>query len=246
MLKSPTKIRIAFEDDRLLILDKPADIDSAPLPASEHLPSTQTLSMVDHAVSIAPNLPNPEGFERERGLLHRLDRQTSGLLVFAKTEATFRALKEDWSTKRVEKRYRALCTQRPRLDSVPFSIRVPLGASPKSSKRMVPVKSALDRRLVKALEAHTEILAITPSLLGKKTVYDVEIRIHTGVRHQIRCHLQAMKSPILGDALYKGDAFERLCLHAEGWTWHPSNGDEPVAARSVLPFPWSSLVTSSD
>lgn len=232
----PNPLRIAFEDARLLILEKPVGISSAPIPSSVRGDQT----MVDRALELQPKLPLPEGFEHERGLMHRLDRDTSGLLVFAKDDATYFALRSDWKTSRVEKRYRALTSQSPGEFAWPHSIQIPLGASPKSSKKMQPVRTALDRRLMTPLKAHTELLSAPQRFLGRKALHDIEIALHTGVRHQIRCHLATLGAPILGDRVYGGEPFERLCLHASYWAWTPARGPR-VEVRSEPGFPWTKL-----
>jgi 23S rRNA pseudouridine1911/1915/1917 synthase len=215
---------VIYEDETLLALNKPAGLPSVPRDEGD------TSTAVDLALKHCPTLSGLGRKDRphEAGLLNRLDTATSGLLLFAKTQKAFDALEKDWTTGRVRKVYRALSQ---RVDSetplpeIPSIVRAPLGASAKSAKRMIVVgeeKKFLRRIRGRPLETVTRLLRASEV---HPDVFDFEIEIETGVRHQIRCHLAHLGWPVMGDELYKGAKASRLFLHA--WKLeliHPLSG----------------------
>ncbi len=160
----------------------------------------------------------------ERGLVHRLDTGTSGLLLIAKTLETYEHLREEWRARRVEKRYRA----RVRLTSpfnspLPFRIDWPIGHDAKSKKKMKVVQAPEHARRLrgKPQPAVTWIESLEPTGDGHATVL---VRIETGVQHQIRAHLSALGLPLEGDSLYGGTPAPRLGLHAEFLSFKDQDG----------------------
>lgn len=244
---SPT---VLFEDEYLLVLHKPSGMPSAPIRESDqntaahwamtYSPDIQKVQRPGIAASQA---------EREGGLLHRLDTGTSGVLVFAKTQAEMERLLPLWKTPAVEKVYRALVTlkgpdfEAPTDLSLPFRIDWPLAHHPKSKKRMITLKSehAIESYQYrgapqKALTWIDEVRALAhPDGLS---AWDLTIRIQTGVLHQIRCHLNALNLPILGDPIYQGLPSQRLWLHA--WRIQiPGNHEKALSFEAPLPDTWN-------
>jgi 23S rRNA pseudouridine1911/1915/1917 synthase len=205
---------IAYEDEHLLVIDKAPGL--VVHPARGH--REDTLSQL-----LAPSLA---GGEPERaGIVHRLDRDTSGLLVVARSEEAHRLLQQALAQRRIEREYLALVEGRPPARS--GTIDAPIGRDPRVRTRMaVDGSGAREARTHFTLE---RALAETSLLL---------LRLETGRTHQIRVHLQAIGHPVCGDPEY-GTAgllgLERQFLHATRLAFeHPLTGRR-VEVRSPLP-----------
>jgi 23S rRNA pseudouridine1911/1915/1917 synthase len=219
---------IVFENDELLVLNKPSGMPSLPLREGERG------TAVEEALARCPSVAGVGKAGLEPGLLHRLDTGTSGLLAFAKTQAAFERLRALWKSGEVEKTYRAIVERG--VSPLPARIETPLGRSAKSAKRMLAIlKPEHERRIRgKALPARTDIVRTESVLAGTKL--DVEVRIHTGVMHQIRCHLASAGHPIAGDPVY-GEAADRLWLHA--WRLRlPLRSGVVLSLEAKLPDAW--------
>jgi 23S rRNA pseudouridine1911/1915/1917 synthase len=211
---APAPFTIAYEDEHLLVIDKAPGL--VVHPARGH--REDTLSQL-----LAPSLA---GGEPERaGIVHRLDRDTSGLLVVARSEEAHRLLQQALAQRRIEREYLALVEGRPPARS--GTIDAPIGRDPRVRTRMaVDGSGAREARTHFTLE---RALAET-SLL--------QLRLETGRTHQIRVHLQAIGHPVCGDPEY-GSAgllgLERQFLHATRLAFeHPLTGRR-VEVRSPLP-----------
>jgi len=241
---------ILYEDENLLILNKTSGIASLPLNEQEN----QTA--VNFALQYEPKLQGIGTKGLEPGLVHRLDTETSGVLVFAKTQDYFEKLVHLWKqkgnpkgdelekTKKVRKIYRAIVT--PFLSSsqktplslqgpFPITLDTPLARDRKSSKKMLALSTKGMPRSIrgKPLPAITQILNAKPFL----DHYDLEIEIETGVMHQIRCHLSSSGLPILGDRIYSGAPASRLFLHS--WKVElPLASNVQVVIEAPLPENW--------
>src|ERR1035437_10285134 len=205
---------IAYEDEHLLVIDKAPGL--VVHPARGH--REDTLSQL-----LAPSLA---GGEPERaGIVHRLDRDTSGLLVVARSEEAHRLLQQALAQRRIEREYLALVEGRPPARS--GTIDAPIGRDPRVRTRM-----AVDGSGAREARTHSTLqraLAETSLLL---------LRLETGRTHQIRVHLQAIGHPVCGDPEY-GTAgllgLERQFLHATRLAFeHPLTGRR-VEVRSPLP-----------
>lgn len=195
-------LRVVWEDDWLLALDKPAGMPTHPLRADE----TDTLA--NALVARYPNLAeigNPPLFP---AMLHRLDTGTSGLVLAAKTQAVFLALREAFRRREIEKHYLAWVygdvAAPGRCDS-PLTHRT---RSPCRMRILAPGETASGRE---TFPAATEWVPIRRE--EGRTLLDVTIR--TGVTHQIRCHLAAAGHPVVGDRIYgPPTGLPRHLLHA--------------------------------
>lgn len=196
-------IDIAREDQDLLILDKPSGVPSMPLSGDE------LDTAVNAALAHCPALATVGNSPLEPGLLHRLDTGTSGLLAFAKHRDAFARLRRAWQEGQVGKFYQALAGNTPPIGM----IELPLARVGGGAGRMLALHDGARRRKIrgKPLPARTEILDVQQDAGGCRRVF---VRLHTGVMHQIRCHLAAVGAPILGDVLYGGPPAPRLALHA--------------------------------
>jgi 23S rRNA pseudouridine1911/1915/1917 synthase len=209
-------LRIAFEDEHLLVVDKPAGVVVHPAPG--HAAGTLVHGLLGRAAA--------GGEEPERpGIVHRLDRDTSGLLVVARSDEAHRRLQLLIRRRAVEREYVALVRGRPR--SRGGRIEAPIGRD-----RHDPTRHSLDTATPREAITHFEVL----ELLREHAL--LAVRLETGRTHQIRVHLAAIDLPVAGDHVYgvEGDlGLERQFLHAARLAFpHPFSGD-PVEAASPLP-----------
>lgn len=214
-------LRIRFEDAYLVAVEKPAGIAVHPLRADE-------LGTVANAlVARYPEMAEVGYHPREPGLIHRLDNDTSGLLLAARTRKAFRKLRAQLKAGDIDKRYLALCAGEVR---APLRIESKL-ASQRHRRRVVKV---VPDNYPKGRNAVTEILAST-----LKADYSlVEVRVYSAMRHQIRAHLASRGHPLVGDSLYAGPQIKGLHRHflhaSELHFTHPETG-RLVHLSSPLP-----------
>lgn len=243
-------IQVIFDSAEIFALNKPAHTPS--LPHSEK----ETDTAVNSALATFPKLSelaeSGQCKPLEPGLLHRLDNETSGVLVFAKTAEAFEHFRHHWKTDRITKIYRAIVYSDPNSAAIalPTVITQPLGHDSKSSRRMIalplgsdgqPTEWSLKKIRGKPLEARTRILRSEKlrSLPNGQTLLDLEIEIETGVMHQIRCHLAHLGFPIIGDTVYGGaepsqlGLQKRLYLHA--WKLLLKTQGAPTVIEAPLP-----------
>jgi 23S rRNA pseudouridine1911/1915/1917 synthase len=209
------ELRIVHVDEDLAVVDKPAGLVVHPAPS--HTGPTLVSELGDMLGG---------GDEAERpGIVHRLDKDTSGLLVVARNDATHSALQAQVQHREVERIYLALA--RGHLASRTGMIDAPIGRASRQRHRMA-VSGAASR------EARTHFEVI--ELLGAETY--LEARLETGRTHQIRAHFAAIGHPLLGDSSYGGErkyGLERQFLHAHRLAFeHPGSG-ERLSFRSELP-----------
>jgi 23S rRNA pseudouridine1911/1915/1917 synthase len=215
---------IAFRDEHVLVVDKAPGV--VVHPARGHREGTL-------AQLLEPLLPDwaqggdadASGEPERRGIVHRLDRDTSGLLVVARTQIALTRLQAALADRRIEREYLALVEGRPPARS--GTIEAPIGRDPRMRTRMA-VGGAGQR------EARTHF-TLERALAGTSLL---RLRLETGRTHQIRVHLQAIGHPVCGDPEY-GSAgllgLERQFLHATRLAFeHPLSG-ERVEVSSPLP-----------
>lgn len=209
------ELTIAYADDHLLVVDKPAGVVVHPAPGHAGGTLAQALAAAGAA-----------GGEADRpGIVHRIDRDTSGLLVVARTHETYERLQRLVRRRELTREYLALVVGRPR--SRRGTIEAPIGRD-----RHDRLRHSLDTDTPRAAVTHFEL----EELLERHAL--LRVRLETGRTHQIRVHLAAIDLPVAGDPTYgvTGDlGLERQFLHAARLAFaHPATG-EPVDVSSPLP-----------
>ncbi len=188
---------IIYEDEDIIVINKPAGM--VVHPACGHKESTLVNALLYHA----HKLPSPSGAVFRPGIVHRLDKETSGVMVVAKNEETMFSLAKQFERRKVEKIYLALVQGK--VQEKKGVIEAPLGRDLKD-RRKVAITSLHARPAVTEFKL-VEIFSNQTSLL--------EIKPLTGRTHQIRVHLSAIGYPICGDKEYKGDkTYPRVLLHS--------------------------------
>ncbi len=224
-------LTILFEDDHLAVIDKPAGLVVHPAPG--HWDDTLVNALVARGTTLSG------GAEGRPGIVHRLDRDTSGLMVVAKTDLAHRRLGAAIAARRVRRTYAALAWGH--LDPSPSVIDVPVARHPQDRKRM---RVTPDGRA-----ARTD--AVVVARFGVADLLRLEL--HTGRTHQIRVHLEHAGHPVVGDPTYGGGGSRRIsgaarrtaeqleratprqALHAAALAFrHPASG-EALEFRSEWP-----------
>jgi 23S rRNA pseudouridine1911/1915/1917 synthase len=209
------ELRIAYEDEHLVVVDKPAGLVVHPAPG--HTTGTLVHGLLAHDIA--------GGDEERPGIVHRLDRDTSGLMVVARSEEAHRRLQELVRRHELERHYLALVVGRPRSRS--GRIEAPIGRD-----RRDPMRHSLDTDAPRDAVTHFEVV----ELFERHALLDV--RLETGRTHQIRVHLAAIDLPAAGDPVYGRPhelGLERQFLHAARLAFdHPFTG-ERLDVESPLP-----------
>ena len=192
-------LSILLEDDALLVLDKPAGLVVHPAPG--HPDDTLANALLHHRPEIAG-----VGDERKAGLVHRLDKDTSGCLLVAKTDAAHRALSAQFAARTVDKTYWAFVWGSLGAEEGTFD--APIGRSVGDRQRM----STRTRRGRAAVTRWR--------LVERYAVAEwLEVALETGRTHQIRVHLAEAGHPVLGDARYGGGPSRARGFHGPGLAW---------------------------
>jgi len=209
------ELRVVHIDEQLAVVDKPAGLVVHPAPS--HTGPT----LVDELAEILGGGGDPE----RPGIVHRLDKGTSGLLVVARDDATHAALQEAVREREVERVYLALAGGR--LASRTGTIDAPIGRAARQRHRMA-VSGAASRQA----KTHFEVSELLP-----RETY-LQAKLETGRTHQIRAHFAAIGHPLTGDAAYGGAeryGLQRQFLHAHRLAFaHPRSG-ERLSFTSELP-----------
>ncbi|MBI4201634.1 MAG: RluA family pseudouridine synthase [Chloroflexi bacterium] len=209
-------LHVLYEDAHVIVLDKPAGLPVHP--GAGHADGT----LVNALIARYPEMAGVGG-QRRPGIVHRLDADTSGVMVAARSPLAYLDLVRQMSQRQAEKVYLALVRGYPQPPT--GVIDAPIGRHPTDRKRM-----ALSSRGRQALTEYRT--------LGRYKGYALlEVRIHTGRTHQIRVHCSAMGHPVAGDVTYGGRApfLQRQFLHAHRLAFTHPVGGERLEFTSELP-----------
>ncbi len=218
----PIALQVLYEDAHVLVLDKPAGM--VVHPGAGHATGTLAAAALAHAPSIAG-----VGGRRRPGIVHRLDKDTSGVLVIAKTPQAYDSLTAQLAARTVSRRY--LAVVHGRVGLAEGRVEAPIGRDPRHRQRMAVRppgrgKPAVTRyRVLERLGPYTYL----------------ECRLETGRTHQIRVHLASIGHPIVGDAVYGRSRgrppipLQGIALHAASLAFvHPAT-QERMEFNTVLP-----------
>jgi 23S rRNA pseudouridine1911/1915/1917 synthase len=215
-------LTVVVEDEDLLVVDKPAGMVVHPAPGN------WSGTLVNALKGRGGKLSPAAGEDRE-GIVHRLDKETSGLLLVAKSDRAHRVLGADLAARRIKRRYAALSWGH--LDADRLTVDRPIARDPRDRKRMAIVSTGRP--------AKTDFVR-----LARFDAVDLlRAELHSGRTHQVRVHLASTGHPVVGDDTYGGGGGRRLVmlpprrhfLHAAWLQFrHPVSGDV-VDLRSALP-----------
>ena len=217
---------VVYEDDDVIVVNKPTGLVVHPAPG--HPDGTLVNALLHHCGDSLSGV----GGEKRPGIVHRIDRDTSGLIIAAKNDAAHLALSAQLKDHSLSRTYECLVTGNMKQDS--GTVDAPIGRSSADRKKMAVVPTG--RRAV----THWEVIARYPG------VTHLRCRLETGRTHQIRVHMAYIGHPILGDTVYGAKkpvpGLTGQCLHATGLRFvHPRTG-EPVELHCPLPPEFTAML----
>jgi 23S rRNA pseudouridine1911/1915/1917 synthase len=219
-------LKIVYEDDHMRIIDKPVGMVVHPAPG--HWSGTLMNGLLGLDTQLM-DLPRA-------GIVHRLDKDTSGLMVVARTRQAMDALVKKIAAREVKRQYLAI-SDKPWAGSKQKTVDLPIGRDPVQRLRMAVVDLA--KNSGKSATTHFHLLAQSEQGCLVRCI------LETGRTHQIRVHMASLKLPLLGDAVYGGTAhplMPRQALHAEQLALaHPFSGIQ-LAFKSSLPQDFQNLL----
>ncbi len=213
-------LSVLYEDDDVLVIDKPAGL----LVHTTGAADDHELTVVDALLERAPQTIDVGENAARPGIVHRLDRDVSGVMVIAKTQSAYDFLKEQFKAHTLTKEYVALVYGKISKDNGKIDLKI---ARSKTKGKMVARPASQDGK-----EALTSYDVVTRF----KTVTLVHVTLHTGRTHQIRVHFRAIDHPLVGDRLYRKSSMrhirpielDRIFLHAKRLTLTLPNGKRRV------------------
>ena len=196
----PIALAIVYEDDDLLVVDKPAGM--VVHPGAGHANATLAAAALAHAPAIAA-----VGGPRRPGIVHRLDKDTSGLLVLAKTPSAYDSLSRQLAARTVKRTYVAIVHKRMR--TAQGVVDAPIGRDPHHRQRMAVVAAGKGKRAVTRWRVVERFPHFT----------HLDVSLETGRTHQIRVHMASLGHPVVGDQTYGAKLrppvdLEGMALHA--------------------------------
>ena len=217
---------VVYEDDDVIVVNKPTGLVVHPAPG--HPDGTLVNALLHHCGDSLSGI----GGEKRPGIVHRIDRDTSGLIIAAKNDAAHLALSAQLKDHSLSRTYECLVTGNMKQDS--GTVDAPIGRSSADRKKMAVVPTG--RRAV----THWEVVARYPG------VTHLRCRLETGRTHQIRVHMAYIGHPILGDTVYGAKkpvpGLTGQCLHATGLRFVPPRTGEPVELHCPLPPEFTAML----
>jgi 23S rRNA pseudouridine1911/1915/1917 synthase len=224
-LPEPIPLEVLFEDDDVIVINKPVGI--VVHPGAGHREHTLVNALLNHCTTLSGI-----GGKERPGIVHRLDKETSGCLVVAKNDATHRDLSRQFASRTVEKIYLALVTGK--LTKTIGVVEEKIGRHPVHRKRM-------SATTLRGRAAKTEYRVVRSSDRASL----VECRLHSGRTHQIRVHLHHLHHPVLGDKVYAprlAKDFPRQMLHAWKLGFRHPRTEEWKSFEAPLPDDFAAAV----
>jgi 23S rRNA pseudouridine1911/1915/1917 synthase len=214
-------LAVVYEDADIVVVDKPVGVAAHPTPGWTGPTVLEGLLAAGHTIATS-------GAAERQGIVHRLDANTTGLMVLAKSEPAYSALKRAFRERTVDKRYHALVQGHP--DPLRGTVDAPIARHPSGDGRFAVITGGRP-----SITHYDTLEAFRGASL-------VEIRLETGRTHQIRVHMAALRHPCVADRLYGADpvlaarlGLARQWLHAVGLGFaHPADG-HPVSFTSEYP-----------
>ena len=220
LLPQNMALDVVYEDDDVVVVNKPRGMVVHPAPG--HPDGTLVNALLYHCGDTLSGV----GGEKRPGIVHRIDKDTSGLIIAAKNDSAHLALSAQLSDHSLCREYEAVVRGRLREDT--GTVDAPIGRHPTDRKRM-----AVTQKAARNAVTHWEVIARYPGYTH------VRCRLETGRTHQIRVHMAYIGHPLLGDFTYGAPSpdkgLEGQCLHARRLRFvHPTSG-EPVELETPLP-----------
>ena len=233
-----TAADVLYEDEDLIAVNKPSFLPTEETIVGGEKRDCLHAAVVRYLWAREARLRNPP----YAGIMHRLDRETSGVILFTKTRAVNAAVHEMFEKRTVQKIYRAVCAISEKTERTQESRRLEKGStffvenhigriSPKSARAKWGALNAAQG----GLYARTDFTVLERGVAGGLPVVKIEARPLTGRTHQIRVHLASIGLPISGDTLYGASEYKRTMLHAQSLTFqHPVSG-KTITVSAPLP-----------
>jgi len=205
------EVKIVFENDDFLVIEKPAGVV---VNRSETQTGKTLQDFIEEKIINFEDLDIDSEFKSRSGLVHRLDKDTSGILLVAKNISAFEHLQDNFKSRKVEKKY--LCVVLGKVSEERFEIDAPIARNPNNRFKYAVVRDGK--------EAQTYIEKISETQIQDQIVTSLNVFPRTGRTHQIRVHLAAYGNPVILDPIYMSQkdqelsrelGINRLMLHAK-------------------------------
>ena len=232
VLAQEIPLDVIYEDGDVIVINKPVGMVVHPAPG--HPDGTLVNALLHHCGDSLSGI----GGELRPGIVHRIDRDTSGLLIVAKNDKAHQALQEQLQDHSLYREYEAVVIGNLREEE--GTINAPIGRHTRDRKRMAIDRQGGGREAV----THWKVLARYPGFTH------VQCRLETGRTHQIRVHMASIGHPVLGDLVYGNKkpylGLEGQCLHARRLSFRHPQGGETLTVECPLPLYFTEILRKID